>query len=94
MTLHRGAAAKISAAMDDPSSPIYGKCQVLATPTSGSSTTSWTRGQLRDGVESRQVVRLVSGVASVADAGGMDQRAVDPMLDIVIDGILRDSATS
>jgi hypothetical protein len=45
-------------------------------------------------VETRDVVRLVSGVANVADAAGMSVDAVAPMLDIVVDGILRDSATS
>ena len=39
LTLHRGAAAKLSAAFDDPSSPIYRKCQMLAAPTSASSVT-------------------------------------------------------
>ncbi len=94
ITLHRGAAAKITAAMDDPSSPIYGKCQVLSTANERVLDYVRSTGQLRSGVETRDVVRLVSGVASVADAGGMTSDAVGPMLDIVIDGILRDSATS
>ena len=49
---------------------------------------------LRDHVESRQVMRLVSGIATVADASGISAEEAAPMLGIVIDGILRDSATS
>lgn len=94
ITLHRGAAAKITAAMDDPSSPIYGKCQVLSSANERVLDYVRSTGQLRSGVETRDVVRLVSGVATVADAAGMPSEAVGPMLDIVIDGILRDSATS
>jgi AcrR family transcriptional regulator len=94
ITLHRGAAAKITAAMDDPSSPIYGKCQVIASANERVLDYVRDTGQLRRGVESRDVVRLVSGVASVADAGGMGSDAVDSMLGIVIDGILADPASS
>lgn len=94
MTLHRGAAAKLSAAMDDPSSPIYRKCQMLGDANNRVITHLIESGALRDGVESRQVQRLVSGVATVVDQAGLDADQAQPMLDIVIDGILRDSATS
>jgi hypothetical protein len=49
---------------------------------------------LRDNVEPRQVMRLVSGVATVVDQAGLDSDQATPMLDIVIDGILRGSSTS
>jgi AcrR family transcriptional regulator len=94
MTLHRGAAAKLSAAMDDPSSPIYRKCQMLAEANDRVITHLIDTHALRDGVESRQVQRLISGVATIADQAGLDSEQARPMLDIVIDGILRDSATS
>jgi AcrR family transcriptional regulator len=94
MTLHRGAAAKLSAAMDDPSSPIYRKCQMLGEANDRVITHLIDTHALRDGVESRQVQRLVSGVATIVDQAELDPEQAQPMLDIVIDGILRDSATS
>ena len=94
MTLHRGAAAKLSAAMDDPSSPIYRKCQMLGDANDRVITHLVDAGALRDGVESHQVMRLVSGVATVVDQAGLELDQARPMLDIVIDGILRDPATA
>lgn len=94
MTLHRGAAAKLSAAMDDPSSPIYRKCQMLGEANDRVITHLIETHALRDGVESRQVQRLVSGVATIVDQAELDAEQAQPMLNIVIDGILRDSATS
>jgi AcrR family transcriptional regulator len=94
LTLHRGAAAKLSAAFDDPSSPIYRKCQMLADANEHVIGHLTTTHALRDNVQSRQVMRLVSGIATVADASGISGDEVAPMFDIVIDGILRDSATS
>lgn len=94
LTLHRGAAAKLSAAFDDPSSPIYRKCQMLADANERVVSHLRETDALRDNVESRQVMRLVSGVATVVDQAGLGSDQATPMLDIVIDGILRDSATS
>jgi len=94
MTLHRGAAAKLSAAMDDPSSPIYRKCQMLGDANDRVISNLIESGALRDGVESHQVMRLVSGVATVVDQAGLELDQARPMLDIVIDGILRDPATA
>jgi len=94
LTLHRGAAAKLSAAMDDPSSPIYRKCQMLAEANDNVVTHLADSGQLRDGVEARQVMRLVGGVATVADAGALSRDEVGSMLAIVIDGIVVDRPAS
>ncbi len=94
LTLHRGAAAKLSAAFDDPSSPIYRKCQMLADANDLVVSHLTETRALRDHVESRQVMRLVGGIATVADASGLSAEEAAPMLGIVIDGILRDSATS
>ncbi|MBC7633229.1 helix-turn-helix domain-containing protein [Aeromicrobium sp.] len=92
ITLHRGAAAKISAAMDDPSSPIYRKCRVLSTANERVLDYVDSTGQLRDGVQSRDVMRLVSGVASVIDgAGGMSADSTGSLLGIIVDGVLCDS---
>ncbi len=94
ITLHRGAATKINAAMDDPASPIYRKCQVLGTANERVLDYVASTGELRDGVDSRHVIRLVSSIASFADDAQIKSPEIVPMLSIVIDGILRDSATS
>lgn len=88
LSLHRGAAAKLSAAMDDPTSPIHGKCQTLVEANAHVIDDLAGRRALRDGVEARQVMRLVSGVATVADAADIPPAEVESMLGIVIDGIV------
>jgi hypothetical protein len=45
-------------------------------------------GELRPGVDAANVMRLVSGVASVADTSRADLD-VRPMLDVVVDGTVR-----
>ena len=89
ITLHRGAAMKLCAAMDDPSSPIYGKCQIMGEANRLVIDHLDERGELRPGVDPRNVMRLVSGIASVADQSRVPIDA-RPMLDVVIDGIVRD----
>lgn len=92
--IYRGAAARVMAAMDDTSSPIYHKCQVLTAANDKVISHIEQRGALREGVSSRQVMRLVSGVASVADQTGIGLAQAAPMLDIVVQGILRDPASA
>ncbi len=88
ITLHRGAAMKLCAAMDDPTSPIYGKCQIMGEANRLVIDHLDERGELRPGIDPRNVMRLVSGIASVADQSRVpiDTR---PMLDVVIDGLVR-----
>lgn len=92
--IYRGAAAKLTAAMDDPESPIFRKCQVLAGANDKVIQHVASLGDLREGVDAREVMRLVSGVANVVDQAGLDPEQAKPMLSIVISGILRDPATS
>ena len=92
--IYRGAAAKVMSAMDDESSPIYRKCQVLVGANDKVLAHIDAMGELRAGVDSREVMRLVSGVASVADEAGMSLDQSIPMLDIVIQGVLRDPSAS
>jgi len=89
ITLHRGAASKICAAMDDPASPMYRKCRVMSDANARVIDHLQTDGDLRPGVDAANVMRLVSGVASVADTSHtpLDVR---PMLEVVVDGIVRD----
>ena len=88
ITLHRGAASKICAAMDDPASPMYRKCRVMGEANRRVIAHLDARGELRPDVDPANVMRLVSGVASVADTShaALDVR---PMLVVVVDGIVR-----
>jgi AcrR family transcriptional regulator len=94
ITLHRGAAAKINAAMDDPASPIYRKCQALGDANDRVLAYVEKSGQLRAGVDSRHVMRLVSSIATLADDSRIGPAETAPMLGIVVDGILLQPATS
>jgi AcrR family transcriptional regulator len=89
ITLHRGAASKIAAAMDDPASPMFRKCRVMADANRRVIEHLDARGQLRPAVDPVNVMRLVSGVATVADSSCVDLD-VTPMLDVVVDGIVAD----
>jgi AcrR family transcriptional regulator len=85
--IYQGAAAKLMRAMDDPASPIHRKCQVLVG--ANAKVLDSVRDALRPGVDSREVMRLVSGVASVADSNGLEPAQAAPMLEIVLDGVLK-----
>lgn len=87
--IYQGAAAKLMKAMDDESSPIYAKCQVLAKANEKVLAKARADGALRDGVDAREVMRMVSGVSTVVDQAGLSSEQAQPMLRIVLDGILR-----
>jgi AcrR family transcriptional regulator len=88
--IYHGAAAKVMAAMDDPASPIYRKCQVLVGANQKVLDSVKEKGALRDGVDAREVMRVVSGIATVVDQSGITAVEAGPMLAIVLDGILVD----
>ena len=89
ISLHKGGPAKITSAMGDPNSPIRTKCQVLTSANDRVIERLRADGALRDEVETVQVCRLVGGIATVADQGGLDAAAVRPLLEVVADGLLR-----
>src|ERR1700712_2346757 len=86
--IYHGAAAKVMAAMDDESSPIYRKCQVLVAANKKVLDSARAKDALRDGVDAREVMRIVSGIATVVDQSGISAGDAEPMLAIVLDGIL------
>jgi AcrR family transcriptional regulator len=90
--IYHGAAAKVMSAMDDPSSPIYRKCQVLVAANEKVLAKARELDALRDGVDAREVMRIVSGIATVVDQSGLTSDGAEPMLAIVLDGILRPEA--
>jgi AcrR family transcriptional regulator len=89
ISLHKGGPAKITSAMGNPDSPILTKCQVLSRASDRVFDRLRDEGTLREGVETLQVIRLVGGVATIADQGGLDEAAVRPLLEVVADGLVR-----
>ncbi len=89
ISMHRGGPAKITSAMGDPDSPILTKCQVLRGAHDQVIGALRERDALRDDVETLQVIRLVGGVATVADQSELDEGAVLPLLQVVADGLVR-----
>ena len=89
ISLHKGGPAKITSAMGNPDSPISTKCQVLTRASDRVVDRLREEGALRDGVETLQMVRLVGGVATVADTAQLDADAVRPMLEVIADGLVR-----
>ena len=89
ISLHKGGPAKITSAMGDPSSPILTKCQVLRGAHDRVIAALREQHALREDVETLQVIRLVGGVATVADQAELDEAAVRPLLEVVADGLVR-----
>jgi len=89
ISMHKGGPAKITCAMGDPGSPIATKCQVLRGAHDKVIARLREDGALREDVETLQVIRLVGGVATVADQGNLGADAVRPLLEVVADGLVR-----
>ena len=85
---HAGAAGRLIAAMDNPASPLHGKCQVLIEANARVLDRLSAEGALRGGADSADICRLVMGVATVADHGKLAPPAVRPLLAIVADALL------
>ena len=88
ISLHRGGAAKITAAMGHQDSPIAHKCRVLADANGQVLQRLVAEGALPEDVDVIQVCRLVGGVATVADQGELDPASVRPLLEVIADGLL------
>jgi AcrR family transcriptional regulator len=86
LTEHKGAAARITAALGDPGSPFAAKCQTYLS--ANQRLIDELDSALRPGVEAIQISRLVGGVAAVADNSGLPSESVASMLAIVADGLL------
>jgi AcrR family transcriptional regulator len=86
LTEHKGAAARITAALGDPGSPFAAKC---ATYLGANERVVEALGTaLRPDVEPLQLSRLVGGVAAVADSSDLPPESVKPMLEVIADGLL------
>ncbi|SFB88790.1 transcriptional regulator, TetR family [Nocardioides terrae] len=89
LTVHKGVAAKITAALGDATSPMANKCQTYSTANAKVIDSLRSEGAVRPNVEALEVLRLIGGIASVADQGNLPPEAVRPMLEVVADGVLR-----
>ncbi|BCW45433.1 TetR/AcrR family transcriptional regulator [Arthrobacter sp. StoSoilB5] len=92
LTEHKGAAARITAALGDPGSPFAAKCQTYLN--ANQRLIDELDSALRPGVEAIQISRLVGGVATVADNSGLPAESLASMLAIVADGLLRSGISS
>jgi AcrR family transcriptional regulator len=88
VSLHKGGPAKITRAMGDCDSPIRSKCGVLSGAAGRVIDVLVERGSLREGTDPVQMCRMVGGVASIAEAGELDEPAVRSMLEVLADGML------
>jgi len=88
VSLHKGGAAKITSAIGDEASPIAPKCKVLARATDQVVARLRADEALRPDVDAVQICRLAGGVAAVADQAELSDEAVDPLLDVLADGLL------
>jgi AcrR family transcriptional regulator len=86
LTEHKGAAARITAALGDPGSPFAAKCQTYVN--ANQRLIAGLHSALRPGVEALQISRLVGGVAVVVDNSELPADSMAPMLAIVADGLL------
>ena len=90
ISMHKGGAARLTAAMGDDSSPIAPKCKVLVGAMGRVLDTQ--RTALRAGVSDVSVARLVGGVAAVADTADLRVDDMRPLLAVVVDGVLTPNA--
>lgn len=86
LTVHKGAAARITASLGDPASPFASKCDTYIG--ANQRMIDALAPALRPGVEAMQVCRLVGGVAAVVDNSELPADAAASMLTIVADGLL------
>ena len=86
LTAHKGAAARITAALGDPGSPFAAKCHTYLG--ANQRLIDGLGSDLRPEVEAMQISRLVGGVAAVADNSELPADAVASMLAVVADGLL------
>lgn len=88
ITARKGGAARMTAAIGDPVSPIRTKCQALVDSNKRVLDLLTERGALRPDVDAVQVSRLIGGIGTVADQSELAPEAVAPMLAVVADGLL------
>jgi AcrR family transcriptional regulator len=89
MSRYQGAPAKFASALDDTGTPMHHKCTALVAANKIVFDDLDAQGALRTGVDPRDVVRMVTGIAAAAEKSGLGHESATPMLAIVADGVLR-----
>src|ERR1700712_4353469 len=89
MSRYHGAPAKFASALDDTGTPMHHKCTALVAANKIVFDALDAQGAVREGVEPRDVVRMVTGIATAAEKSGLGHEAATPMLAIIADGVLR-----
>ncbi len=89
MSRYQGAPAKFASALDDTATPMHHKCTALVAANKIVFDSLDAQDALRPGVDPRDVVRMVTGIAAAAEKSGLGHEAATPMLAIVADGVLR-----
>jgi AcrR family transcriptional regulator len=89
MSRYQGAPAKFASALDDTGTPMHHKCTALVAANKIVFDSLEGQDALRPGVDPRDVVRMVTGIAAAAEKSGLGHEAATPMLAIVADGVLR-----
>lgn len=92
ISYNKGTPAKLTAALDDPRSELRHKCQALRS--ANRRVLDRLEGQLRSDLDPTQVIRMAGGIATVADQSELDLAAVNPMLEVIADGLLAEGAES
>ena len=85
LTVHKGAAARITASLGDEGSPFATKCHTYL---NANERVLKALGTVRPTVDAMQVCRVVGGVAAVVDQSELSSEAVEPLLGVVADGLL------
>ena len=86
LTAHKGGAARITASLGDPGSPYATKCGTYLN--ANKRVLDKLDSAVKPGIDAMQLCRLVGGVAAVADNSELELAAIQPMLDVLADGIL------
>jgi AcrR family transcriptional regulator len=89
MSRYQGAPAKFASALDDTGTPMHHKCTALVAANKIVFDALDAQDAVRGGVDPRDVVRMVTGIAAAAEKSGLGHDAATPMLTIVADGVLR-----
>jgi hypothetical protein len=75
--------------LDHPDCPTYPKAVGLRTASELVLASLTAQDALRPTADATQLCRLVGGVATVADQSDLDPTAVQAMLEVIADGVLR-----
>jgi AcrR family transcriptional regulator len=97
--VHRGGAARLTAALGDSTSTLASKWQALVVANTTVLRHLEAQRAIRAGADSIQICRLVGGVGSVADSGDLSRTDTRKLLGLVADALLvhrgdRDNSTS